>query len=108
MAGSGAEKAARREVLDSLARELRQPGGPGCRRRLTVRLIPYLSVRTPGQGRLRVYCISAGGAYAFLTGGGQLIRLGDGIAGAAREVTAACGQAAPGRPPARAAGHPGS
>ncbi len=104
---AGAETAARRELLDRLAREMRRPGGPGCRLRWTARLIPYLSIPRSGGGRLRVYCAGAGGAYGFLTGDGQLILLSDGAAGAAREVAAACGWPAGGRAGAHPAGRPG-
>jgi len=107
MAGPGPEKAARRATLDSLARELRRPGGPGCRRRLTWRLVPYLSIGRAGRGRLRVYCIGARGRYGFVTGDGTVIRAGQGAAAAARDVAAACGRPA-GEPAARRpAGQPG-
>jgi hypothetical protein len=104
---AGPEKARRQELLNRLARELRRPGGPDVRQRRTLRLIPYLSVRRAGRGRLRVYCAGAGGSYGYLTGDGQLISLGDGVAGAAREVAAACGRPA-GRTAPRTAGQPGS
>ncbi len=104
---AGAERAARRELLDRLARELRRPGWPGCRLRRTARLIPYLSIPRSGGGRLRVYCAGTGGAYGFLTGDGQLIPLNEGVAGAAREVAAACGRPAAGRAAAHPAGQPG-
>jgi hypothetical protein len=97
MPGSRADKNARREVLDDLARELNRPGGPGCRVRRTARLVPYLSVRRVSQGRLRVYCAGTADVYALLTSDGQLIRLDGGAAAAARQVAAACGRAGPGR-----------
>ena len=107
MSRDRAEKAARRELLAGLARELRQAGGPGCRRGWTLRLVPYLSVRRPGRRRMRVYCAGASGAYGFLTGSGQLVSLAGGVAAAAREIAAACGRPAPGLPAQRAAAPPG-
>jgi hypothetical protein len=94
MAGSRAEKSARRRLLAGLACELSQPDGlvrplrP--RMRCTVRLVPYLSLPDGARGRLRVYCVSDAGLYAFLTGDGQLIRLADGVPGAAQVVAALC------------------
>jgi hypothetical protein len=98
MAASRAEKRARRALLDSLARELGRPGGPGGRLRRTWRLVPYLSVRRAGRGRLRVYCAGTGGQYAFVTADGTVIGLGAGIPAAARDVAAASGRAREGRP----------
>lgn len=111
MPGAPGGKAARRKMLDDLAGELDGRAGPGCRRRCTLRLIPYLSVRRAGRGRLRVYCVGTGGLYAFLTGDGQLIVPGGGgPAAAAREVAAAAGRAPAVRAArsGRAAGQPGS
>lgn len=103
-----ADKAARRKLLASLARELRQTEGPGCRRGRTLGLVPYLSIHRPGRRRMRVYCASASGAYGFLTANGQLIGITGGIAAAAREIAAACDRPVPGSPPAeRAAAPPG-
>ena len=107
MGRDGTGKTARRELLGSLARELRQAGGPRCRRGRTLRLVPYLSIRRPGRRRLRVYCVGVGGAYGLLTGSGELISLAAGIAAAAQEITAACGHPAPGFPAERAAAPPG-
>jgi len=103
-----ADKAARRKLLASLACELRQTEDPGCRRGRTLRLVPYLSIHRPGRRRMRVYCVSASGAYGFLTANGQLIGITGGIAAAAREIAAACGRSAPESPPAeRTAAPPG-
>ena len=110
MPASAQDRAARRRLLDGLAGELNGPGGPGCRRRRTLRLVAYVSIRRAGRGRLRVYCAGTAGLYAFLTGDGQLIVPGrGGLAAAAREAAAAAGQDAGRAAPAgQAAGQPGS
>jgi hypothetical protein len=65
--------------------------------RYAVRLVPYVSVRATGRRRLRVYCVANAGRFAFLTGAGQVIRLDEGVTGAARAVAAACSRPGPGR-----------
>jgi hypothetical protein len=107
MPGSRAQKRQRRKLLAELAAELSSPRGPGPslrpRLRCTWRLSPYLSVRKAGRGRLRVYCASDAGQYAFVTGSGQVIRLDEGIAAAAGAVAAATARDEPGQPvPGRA------
>lgn len=98
----------RREMLGALARELRRAGGPAARRGWTLRGVPYLSVRRPGRRRLRVYCVSAGGGRAFLTGTGQLVSAAAGIPGAAGEIAAAAGGPAARTAAPRTAAPPGS
>jgi hypothetical protein len=89
---SRADKAARRELLGLLAGELRRPGAPG--QRVACRLVRppftagWLTVRARHRKALRVHCVSAGAAAAFLTSGGDLIGAAD-LAAAARAITAA-------------------
>jgi hypothetical protein len=103
MAGSRAEKAVRRRLLAGLARELSMVLRLPARRRCTAHLVPYLSLRRATGGRVRVYCVSDAGLYAFLTGDGTVISLDGGIAAAAQSVAAACRPPGPGLP---AGGHP--
>jgi hypothetical protein len=100
MAGWRAENKHRRELLTDLARELRQECGLAHRARprlwLTWQLRPCLLVRTAAGGMLRVYCAGAAGRYVLLTGSGQVIGLGEGVAAAAAAVAAACAGHEPG------------
>ena len=58
----------------------------GARRRRTLRLTPYLILRTDHRRRLRVYCASDAGRYAFLTGDGRVISLDEGLRAAAAVI----------------------
>ena len=94
MARSRAENRRRQQLLTRLAGALNASSAPAypvrAQLRLTWRLRPYLSVGVAGRPRLRVYCAGRAGRYALLTGNGQLIRLGEGIAAAAAVIEAAC------------------
>jgi hypothetical protein len=90
---SRAQRAARLEMLALLADEIRKTDGLGKELACTLRTLPlltgWLAIRQRGRWRaLRVYCVSAGGAMAFLTGTGNLIGTAD-MAAAAREAAAA-------------------